>query len=259
MFATHGYFMKAMPPVHLSGSLNFSNFSSNSRVSFSGHFLGSMISGRNEISGVVARDEVSPGKEYDIVYDNPDFWQTFDPLQRNMMILAGANDRVHHVVRYLVQGQLLSPEQTSKLPVVGQETEREIDDGLLTAYEVLGMDLTGTDLVVLAGCESGLGVSEDSQDGTGVRQESESIVGLGQAFAMAGARSVATSMWEVPLDPTVQQMSVFLQAWLSGELPRYRAFHESQLSALHAARSSNLGGHPFWWAGFIYVGGPGDR
>jgi CHAT domain-containing protein len=76
---------------------------------------------------------------------------------------------------------------------------------------------------------------------------------------MAGASSVVTSMWAVPLDTTVQQMSAFLNAWLSRERPRYHAFRESQLNALHAARNNNLGGHPFWWAGFIYFGDPGDR
>jgi CHAT domain-containing protein len=180
-------------------------------------------------------------------------------LQRSMMVLAGANHRVHHVVDYLVNGQLLSPDETSKQKPVGQELEREISDGLLTAYKVVGMNLTGTDLVVLAGCESGLGVSVDSKLGTGIKQESESVVGLRQAFTMAGARSVVTSMWDVPLDATVQQISAFLNAWLSHEHPRYQAFHESQLNVLHAARNNKQGGHPFWWAGFIYFGDPGDR
>jgi CHAT domain-containing protein/tetratricopeptide (TPR) repeat protein len=240
MFATHGYFMKKMPAVHAEGSIHFDS--------------------RSDSLTMVSRDEVKPGETVNgIIYDNQDLWQTMDPLQRSMMVLAGANHRVHHVVDYLVNGQLLSPDETSKQKPVGQELEREISDGLLTAYKVVGMNLTGTDLVVLAGCESGLGVSVDSKLGTGIKQESESVVGLRQAFTMAGARSVVTSMWDVPLDATVQQISAFLNAWLSHEHPRYQAFHESQLNVLHAARNNKQGGHPFWWAGFIYFGDPGDR
>ena len=40
---------------------------------------------------------------------------------------------------------------------------------------------------------------------------------------------------------------------------RYQASHESQLNALNTARNNKQGGHPFWWAGFIYFGDPGDR
>ncbi len=209
---------------------------------------------------MASRADVARGEKMnELVVDNDDFWQTADPLQRSMMILAGANHRVHHVVRYLVNDQLLSPEQASRLPTVGRELEREIGDGLLTAYEVIGLDLAGTDLVVLAGCESGLGVATDSRGASGVTQESESVVGLRQALTIAGARSVVTSMWDVPLDGTVEQMNDFLHRWMSGGLPRYQAFHASQLRELAKARGNHLGGHPFWWAGFVYFGDPGDR
>ena len=242
MLATHGYFMKRDPGSYVSLSVRYDR------------------GGDDSLPVLISRDQAEHGEKVNgLIYDNPDLWHTMDPLHRSMMILAGANQRVHHVVRYLVNGQLLSPDQDSKLPPVGREFEREIGDGLLTAYEVLGMNLTGTDLVVLAGCESGLGVSVDSKNASGWVPESESVVGLRQAFTMAGARSVVTSMWMIPLDETVQQMSAFLNAWLSRGRPRYQAFHESQLNALHAARKRGLGGHPFWWAGFIYFGDPGDR
>jgi CHAT domain-containing protein len=85
------------------------------------------------------------------------------------------------------------------------------------------------------------------------------VAGLRQAFSIAGARSVVSSLWEVPLDQTVEQFGSFFNAWLSRGRPRYAAFREAQLAALRTARANNLGGHPFWWAGFVYFGDPGDR
>jgi CHAT domain-containing protein len=54
-------------------------------------------------------------------------------------------------------------------------------------------------------------------------------------------------------------MQIFLGAWLTRGVARYPAFRESQLKALARARQRTGTGHPFWWAGFVYAGDPGDR
>ena len=67
------------------------------------------------------------------------------------------------------------------------EVDRERDDGQLTAYEVSGMDLRGTQLVVLSACETGLGAAVMAE---GKELMSEGVAGLRRAFAMAGARAM---------------------------------------------------------------------
>ena len=63
-------------------------------------------------------------------------------------------------------------------------------DGLLTAYEVCGLDLQGTELVVLTACEPGLGVVQSAEGNLGLRQPTGEVVsGMRQAFLIAGARS----------------------------------------------------------------------
>jgi CHAT domain-containing protein len=67
-------------------------------------------------------------------------------------------------------------------------------------------------------------------------------------------------MWEVPTDETTQQIMDFYGRWLGGgeETTRYGAFRAAQLEALRKARETHGSGHPFYWAGTIYVGDPGD-
>jgi CHAT domain-containing protein len=159
-----------------------------------------------------------------------------DPQFRSMLTFAGAN-------------QL----QT-------QNSGGYFDDGLLTAYEVWGLQLHDTELVALIACESGLGVVQDqSGSGGGLRQPSGEVVsGLRQAFSMAGARAIVMSMWQVPVIETMRFLEGFFDAWLNGHQDRYTAFHNSQLEALRYARDKRNSGHPFWWAGFVYFGDPGD-
>jgi CHAT domain-containing protein len=240
LISTHGYFVKGEPPVHFEGSIHFD--SSDQAIS---------VASRSQMFG-------EKNANASIVVDNEDFWETFDPLHRSMLILAGANNRVHHEVRYLSRGRLLTEEKLSNQTNPGPRDEREISDGLLTAYKILGLDMTSTELVILAGCESGLGVTSEDRS-PGLVHRSAGVMGLRQAFTIAGASSVVTSMWEVPLDQTVDQLQSFMDAWLIHRRARYQAFRESQLAALRAARINGLGGHPFWWGGFVYYGDPGDR
>ena len=72
------------------------------------------------------------------------------------------------------------------------------------------------------------------------------------------------SMWEVPVEETTAQIGDFYERWLEERpgtaLPgsRYGAFREAQLAALERARERYGSAHPFFWAGTVFVGDPGD-
>lgn len=112
-----------------------------------------------------------------------------------------------------------------------------MDDGILTAYEISQMDLSGTELVVLSACETGLG------DIVG----NEGVYGLQRAFKMAGAKNLLMSLWQVPDFQTQELMTAFYLEWLQAGKP--------VAEALRSAQKQMRGKYPdpFYWAGFVLV------
>ncbi len=115
------------------------------------------------------------------------------------------------------------------------------EDGILTAYEVSGMNLEGTELVVLSACETGLGRVE----------EGEGVYGLRRAFQMAGARTVVSALWPVPDEATAEMMS---HLYDRGRESLPEAMRKIQLKTIKELRRHGEVDHPFTWAGFIALG-----
>jgi CHAT domain-containing protein/tetratricopeptide (TPR) repeat protein len=119
----------------------------------------------------------------------------------------------------------------------------EIDtdnDGVLTALEVLGLDLTGTRLAILSACETGLGEIH----------EGEGVYGLRRAFQEAGAGSVVSSLWEVSDAGTQTLMNALYGRLLAGQSP-HRALREAQMEMLRIGQWSS----PYIWSAFFMVDG----
>jgi CHAT domain-containing protein/tetratricopeptide (TPR) repeat protein len=120
-----------------------------------------------------------------------------------------------------------------------------VDDGWMTADEIALMDLQGTDLVVLSACSTGLG---DVRVGEGVQ-------GLRRSFLHAGARTLVTSLFAVPDEPTRVLMTQFYTGLKAGQT-KLAALHAAQTETIARHRKSSTAAHPFYWAGFVLVGSP---
>jgi CHAT domain-containing protein/Flp pilus assembly protein TadD len=147
--------------------------------------------------------------------NEPIFQTSAQPMMRSGLILAGGN--------YAWQN--------------GKPFRPDMEDGVLTAYEIAQMDLSHTELVVLSACETGLGDIRGN----------EGVYGLQRAFKIAGARYLVMSLWRVPDLQTQELMTDFYRKWLLQNMTIPDAFRAAQKDM------RDKYGHPFFWAGFVLV------
>lgn len=126
-------------------------------------------------------------------------------------------------------GLLLSAGKTESNP-----TE---NDGIVTAYDIISMDLTNTDLVVLSACETGVGKNEYG----------EGIHGLQRSFMLAGAKNLVISLWRVDDQATKDLMIRFYQNLLAGKSPN-EALRLAQLDVMKREPNRRL------WGSFVTIG-----
>lgn len=111
------------------------------------------------------------------------------------------------------------------------------NDGIVTAFEVMNLDLADTQLVVLSACETGLGKIENG----------EGVFGLQRSFMQAGADNVLISLWKVDDDATRDLMITFYEHLAEGN-----TMHDALKKAQRAAEAASI--NPSHWGAFVLVG-----
>ena len=120
----------------------------------------------------------------------------------------------------------------------------DAEDGILTAEEVVSLNLDGVDWAVLSACDTGLGRI----------RAGEGVFGLRRAFQIAGVRTVIMSLWAVEDEATRLWMRSLYEGRLVRRLSTSRAVRDASIAVLGDRRAKGLSAHPFYWAGFVAAG-----
>jgi CHAT domain-containing protein/tetratricopeptide (TPR) repeat protein len=117
------------------------------------------------------------------------------------------------------------------------------NEGLLTAEEIVTLDLRGTDWVVLSACHSGLATAWGR----------EGVLGMRRAFRLAGARAVIASQWSIG-DESTREWMASLYAVRTRGLAAGAAVGDACRAVLAQRRHHGRSTHPFYWAAFTASG-----
>ncbi len=112
--------------------------------------------------------------------------------------------------------------------------------GLVEMHEVWDYwALPRARLVTLSGCQTALGELTRGDE----------VLGLTQAFLVAGSRSVLSTLWSVADQPSEQLMVLFYRRLLAGETAA-SALRQAQLGLMEKLDD------PYYWAGYTLTGDP---
>ena len=149
----------------------------------------------------------------------------------------------YKVLHFATHGMVV-PDMPELSALVLSQTEESVseEDGYLNILEVAQLPLQA-DFVNLSACETGLGKLYGG----------EGVVGLTQAFLVAGANGLSVSLWQVSDESTAQFMMALYQVVQEQQLSYSEAMTEIKRRFIKGDFGEQWQA-PYFWAPFVYYG-----
>ncbi len=148
------------------------------------------------------------------------------------------NLKKYKILHFATHGFVL-PEQPDLSAIVLSRNNKDENDGYLNINEITNLEIEA-DFINLSACETGLGKIYGG----------EGVVGLSQAFLIAGANNLSVSLWQVSDDSTRDFMTGFYELVINSNQSYYKAMATMKRKFIN----SDVYNHPFYWAPFVFYG-----
>jgi len=202
---------------------------------------GGIFDGLNEFNNLTyAVDEANSVKKSFI---NPQYFLDENATEENFMKVS--KPKIWHIITH----GFLSKNKKSLNPLLNcgivlyganESIRNKKGDGIITGLELAGMNLKGTELVVLSACLTGVGEVDNS----------EGVASISKAFRKAGAKYLLTTLWSIDDELTVTLMEHFYKYIDGGNISYGKALQKAKIDLI--MDESNY--HPYYWAGFVGSG-----
>ena len=157
------------------------------------------------------------------------------------MSLSGEIDK-YKFVHFATHGLVINNNpELSSLILSRPNFSDDNEDGFLTVKEISNMNFN-VDFVNLSSCKTGLGKISSF----------EGVVGLTQAFNLAGAQSISSSLWEVSDRSTATFMSHLYTEINNGKTISI-AMQNTKKAFINGVYG-DIYKSPYYWAPFVYYG-----
>ena len=167
-------------------------------------------------------------------FDAPAVYTGREATEKLFKRIAGQFRFIHLATHYLT-----SDGQPMYSKIVLSQSDEETEDGYLQTYEIVQLRLNA-DLVVLSGCNTGLGKLT----------RGEGLMGMTRAFLHAGVPSVVVSLWPVEDLSSSKFMAAFYRGLKAG-LKKNLALQQAKIDMI---RSTDSKRDPFYWGPFVLIG-----
>jgi CHAT domain-containing protein len=175
--------------------------------------------------------------------ESAEVWSGADASKARLLALTSP-PRVLHLAThgFYLPGEAPEPMVLSGIALAGanRELAGEGADGILFALEAQGLNLDGTELVVLSACDTAKGRLDYS----------EGVFGLARALRIAGAQNVLVTLWRLNDGEARDIMVAFYKTWpLQARSDPAKALREIQLEWLKKDATRD----PRVWAPYVVV------